>query len=338
MFGLDDLSFSQRKVLATGLVITAGVLYGFIGFFGVRLFQEHLTVLNVLFWRFFIASLWMVLCSVAWKKKKSEVAIDRKNMAKTMLFGTISYSLGTLFYLVACQSIGTGLSMVVFFSFPVFVVLFSWMRGDWRMNRYGIGALFAIMMGLFLLKDTANGSVVNFTGLIFAGLAAFAYAVYIYGNRNSANKMDPNQLTLLICLGNAVFFLIAASTTHTLVIPESLHAWFYVVMLGVVATALPIQLMFAGLRYLNPVKASILSVSEPVMTVLVGFLLLGETISIFQFMGVLIILSGAILIQFERAAEKKEVVKKKALPMNHHDELQPIFAKASIRPTGKRLR
>lgn len=297
-----NLSPGQKKSLATLLVVASGSLYGFMGFFGTQLFREHFSVMNMLFWRFFIAALWMVLCGIFLKKTKNKMLSDRKGMTKIILLSTLSYSVGTTLYFIASRSIGTGLAMVVFFSFPVFVTLFSWLKGDWHINRYGMGALLAIVTGLFFLRDAGMGTV-SLAGLLLAALSAFAYAVYIYGNRHSANKVDLNQLTLLLCLGNAAFFLITAEMTHTFAMPDSLRTWFYAIMLGVVATAIPIQLMFAGLKYLSPVKASILSVLEPVITVLVGFLLLGETISGFQFVGVVIILAGAILIQFERPVE-----------------------------------
>lgn len=64
----------------------------------------------------------------------------------------------------------------------------------------------------------------------------------------------------------------------------------------IVATAIPIQLLLDGLKYVSPVKASILSVFEPLVTVFIGFVLLHETMSSLQSIGITIVLLGAILI------------------------------------------
>ena len=82
-------------------------------------------------------------------------------------------------------------------------------------------------------------------------------------------------------------------------IPIHLNTWGYILLLGIFATAIPIQLLIVGLKYISPVKASILSVTEPVMTLILGMFLLSETISPLQLFGIFIILFGAVLIQFE---------------------------------------
>jgi drug/metabolite transporter (DMT)-like permease len=215
------------------------------------------------------------------------------------LLGGASYSLGSLFFFLASKYTGTGVAMVIFFCFPVFVTLFSWVTTSWRMNIHAAMSLIAIIAGLMLLKGHGSHRL-SLTGIIFAILAGISYAIYVIYSKNNIKNIDSNLLTFLVCLGNTLIFFVLSCATKSFYIPHTLHAWFYISALGIVATAIPIQLLLDGIKHISPIKASILSVLEPVVTLLVGVTLLNESMSGVQAAGIMIILFGAILIQFER--------------------------------------
>ncbi|RDI42551.1 DMT family transporter [Aquicella lusitana] len=296
------MSPSQLQLRGTLLVALSGMLYGLIGYLGTELFHEHFSVANMLFWRFLIATFWMLGSITLLRKKNSESTQAYSSLVKVILFGAVTYSGGSAFYFMASTHIGTGVGMVIFFSFPVFVTLFAWLFSGWRINKHTFASLVAVVTGLLLLKGQGQYQLDIF-GLFFAILAAFCYASYVYGSQHSAKTIDSRLLTFLICFANTVIFLILSCYTHSLSVPVTPVAWCYVLALGIIATAVPIQLLLDGLKYISPVKASILSVLEPVVTVIIGLALLHEKMSYTQSIGVIIVLLGAILIQFERIAD-----------------------------------
>lgn len=296
---------SHLQMRGTFLVALSGMLYGVIGYLGSKLLHEHLAIPAMLFWRFFIAALWMLCSSFLLKKNFSWKKLNNINFLIIILFGAVTYSGGSAFYFIASQHIGTGLAMVIFFCFPMFVTLFAWILSDWRMNKYTFISLMAVIAGLFLLKDKGN-TTLDLGSISFAVLAAFFYAGYVYGSQHTIKKMDSNVLTFLICLSNSIIFFAVVCYTKTFTFPVIWQAWLYIIAIGIVATALPIQLLLDGLKYISPIKASILSVLEPVMTVVVGLVLLHETLTITQAIGIIIVLLGAILVQFEKVSYQPE--------------------------------
>ncbi len=318
------------------LVALSGMLFGLMGFLGTKLLYLHFTVENMLFWRFLVATLWMLGFvvvglrwhvgwaerffakpnDICWASQKNaqpnlranEAQQPRKksgtsSLVKIFILGAISYSCGTVFFFMASTHIGTGLAMVIFFSFPVFVTLFAWLFDNWKMNRYAFGSLMAVIIGLLLLKGDGEHAL-DVTGVILAVIAAFSFAAYVYGSQHTTKAIDSRLLTILVCLGNLLIFLGISIYSNSFVIPTSLSAWFYIFALGILATALPIQFLLDGLKYVSPVNASILSALEPVVTVIIGLALLDETMSYVQSLGVFIVILGAILIQFERTPEQ----------------------------------
>ena len=71
------------------------------------------------------------------------------------------------------------------------------------------------------------------------------------------------------------------------------------VEIGVIATAIPIQLLLEGLRHVEAEKESILSVLEPALVFFIGIIALDEEVSFIQGIGVIVILVGALLVQFD---------------------------------------
>lgn len=295
----SNLSLARRQWQGALLVALSGMLYGVIAYFGTQLIHHHFTVPTMLFWRFFIATLWMAMSMLITKKKFYLELSQQPALIKTAVLAAIYYSTASALYFLSSLYIGTGLAMVIFFSFPVFVTLFAYLLSDWQMNKYAFCSLIAVIVGLFLLKGK-GATLLNPLGILFALLAALCYAVYMHGSQHNAKKMDSRLLTLATCLGNSLIFFIIAILTHQFLIPNSFNEWVWAITLGVFATALPIQLLLDGLKYISPVKASILSVLEPTVTVIMGLILLNETISSLQTVGVVIVLLGALFIQFEK--------------------------------------
>ena len=288
------------EIWATLLVALSGILYGFMGFLGTKIFTvAHCSVPNMLFWRFLVASIWIISYSLYKKENLFNNLPKTKTLIGVFLLGSIFYSGGSAFYFLAANETGTGPAMVIFFSYPMFVAIFSWFMNNWKMNIFAMGALLAIMIGLIMLRGQGE-TALSIVGITFAMIAALSYASYIFNSKQNVSSIHSSLSTILICVGNTVLFFIVALVTHSLTLPDSLHAWIYITLLGIFVTAIPIQLMLHGLKIISSLKASILSVLEPAVTLIVGVILLNESMSSLQIVGVAIILLGAVLIQFEK--------------------------------------
>ncbi len=289
------------QLWATLLVALSGILYGFMGCLGTQIINTHMSISNMLFWRFLVAAIWIGGFSLIKPSELSLKSIDKRLFLKIFLLGAIFYSGGSAFYFLACQYTGTGLAMVIFFSYPIFIALFAIFIHKWKIDKYALFSLIGIVLGLLLIKGQGGNSV-NMVGIVFAIISALSYAVYVFSSKKTTSSLPSTLVTLIVCLGCSFLFFLASIFTKSISIPQTQTAWFYILVLGIFATAVPIQLLLEGLRYLSPLKTSILSVLEPVVTLIVGAILLDESVSILQSIGIIIVLMSAILIQFERRA------------------------------------
>lgn len=293
---ITPISLQLRGTFLVGL---SGILFGLIGILGTKILDLSFTIENMLFWRFLIASLWILLICAICKKNIFQKNNTDISIVKTFIFAAISYSASSALYFVSSKQVGTGVGMVIFFSFPIFIALFTWVLNGWRVDKYALISVMAVTVGLLFLKGEGKQAL-NIFGIAMGLLAAIFYAIYVYGSQHSAKKLDALLLTLLVCVGNTIIFLILAWYNNSLFVPASLKAWSLIFVIGIFSTVLPIQFLLMGLKYISPMKASILSVSEPVVTLIVGLLFLDETLSLMQTIGIVIVILGALFIQFDK--------------------------------------
>lgn len=291
---------SNKTIQASLLVALSAVLYGFLGYFGTVVISDNISISTMLFWRFLIAGVAMLpfICNKNTFQQLRQS--DKRILLYMLIFGAIGYSVSSGAYFLAAQYTGTGLAMVIFFSYPIAVAVSSWIMHGKGFNFVTSLTLLVMVIGLVLIQHSAAVTF-SWIGIGFSVLAALGYAFYVVGSKKiSSPTLDPNLLTFIVCLSCAGTFLLMALYDNSFLVPQTPKSWMNLLALGIFATAIPIQLMLKGLKYISSMRASIISVIEPLMTVFVGILLLNESISQLQALGAVMILGGTLLVQFQK--------------------------------------
>lgn len=290
-----------KIIQATLLVAISGILYGFLGFLGTGVLRENIPISTMLFWRFLIAAMWIFMFVIS-KHSTGGILnrIDWHTALVMFILGAVGYAGSSEFYFLASQYTGTGLAMVIFFSYPIIIAFSSWLLHRQKLHVSTVLVLVAMVVGLILLRNSSAYQL-NIIGIVFGVFAAISYAIYVMGGKYiSTVNADSSLLTMMVCFGCAFIFLVVSIFSGHWVFPYTLKSWSYLLALGIFATALPIQLMLEGLKYISSMRASIISVLEPLVTVFVGIILLDESITHLQMTGAFIILGSALLVQFHK--------------------------------------
>jgi drug/metabolite transporter (DMT)-like permease len=269
--------------------ITSGLCYGLLGYFGVTIIEADFSITNMLFWRFLVSAIFMA-CLLLFRL--SDLKNNLKDMIKVILAGAILYCPTSIIFFISSKYIGTGLSMVIFFTYPAVVILLNYLLYKTNISKIYYAAIGLITVGMVLLVDISEFTFDLF-GIVLGIISATFYAAYILVSKK--NQLTPLTSTLMVSIGCTLTCLIGSIATDSLQVPATFDLWFNILSLGIICTALPILLLLQGLKYINSEKASILSVLEPVFVVIFGMLLLDETITLIQAIGIIILLSGAII-------------------------------------------
>lgn len=273
--------------------IASGLFFGALGYFAMGILQADISIPNMLFWRFFIAGLFMTVISYSVLKRQSY-----RDLFNSFLLCAVFYSSSTALYFLSSTYIGTGLAMVIFFTFPVFVIFLSWLLYKQKISLIYYVAIGFILLGLALLSHN-NEVTLDLIGISLAIFSAVLYAIYLVASKKQAGLLHPMLLTLMVCYSCSFVFFNVSIFHGSFVVPQTLVVWGHVIGLAIICTALPILFTLYGLKYISAAKTSILSVLEPVIVVIIGVLFLEEAITLKQVIGVVIILAAAILVQCE---------------------------------------
>ncbi|WP_058495669.1 DMT family transporter [Legionella drozanskii] len=270
-------------------VALSGLFFGLIGYFGISVLNAHISVPNMLFWRFLFSGLFMGLLILPQAKGQS---FSRKAFINIFIYGGAFYGASSILYFVAAKNIGSGLAMVLFFTYPAIVMMLNFFLYNQPVRRSYYIAVIMIFIGMFCLMRGGSFQF-NLIGILLSLLSALLYAFYIITSKNTTAPALVS--TLLVCFGAMSSCFIAVLVDHSFIVPQGTNVWLNLIGLSVICTSLPILLLLKGLQHIGSLQASILSVLEPVFVLIFGVTLLGETVSLIQFVGVAILLLGALL-------------------------------------------
>lgn len=281
--------------------ILSGFLYGFVGYFGVSAIQEGLSVPTMLFWRFLVSSMVILLCILPQLLRCQD---SKLQLLMAFMNGAIFYCVSTMLYFYACHYIGSGLAMVIFFTYPALVMLLNYVIYRDPIPKTYYLAIVIILLGMMLFVDV-NELHLDLIGVVLGTVSALFYAAYMVSSKKCT--IAPGLSALLVSLGCMTTAFIFSLFNHSFSIPQAGKTWVNLAGIGIIATAVPILLLLRSLQLISSDKASILSVLEPVFVVIFGVLLLGETLKTKHGIGVMIVLSGALLTLFSHRLESKKV-------------------------------
>jgi drug/metabolite transporter (DMT)-like permease len=272
--------------------ILSGFLYGFIGYFGLSAINGNLSASTMLFWRFLIASILMLFVVIPHLKTSKHLL---GSLLIALFCGAVYYGISTMLYFYASLYIGSGLAMVIFFTYPVIIMLLNYLFYGQSIPAVYYLATLIILVGMVLLVDM-DAIGFDLLGIALGLASSFFYACYIVASKK--NVMPPTLSTFMVCVGCMVTSLLVSLWDGSFTLPQGMYTWLNLLGIGVVATVIPILLMLYSLKYISSEKASLLSVLEPVFVVILGVLLLGETLKPGHAVGVVLVLAGALLTLF----------------------------------------
>jgi drug/metabolite transporter (DMT)-like permease len=203
----------------------------------------------------------------------------------------------SLCYFLALTMASAGLVALLLYLYPALVTVVSVVFLKERLGRVKLGALLLALTGTALTVGVTGRA--SALGLLLGMAAALLYAIYILvGSRIVHQTGSVASSAIIMASATAVFAALAA--IQGLSAPQSVAGWAAVGTIAFISTVIAFVKFFAGLKRVGPVTASTISTCEPVVTVVLAALVLGERMGLGQLLGgVLILLAAVMLVRSE---------------------------------------
>jgi drug/metabolite transporter (DMT)-like permease len=284
------------------LCLLSGAAFGAMAIFAKLAYGEGATVGTVLSFRFIIAAamFWMIVFATGGTRELR--ALPRRDLRAGIALGACGYALQSGCYFAALKHIEASLLSLLLYTFPAIVATAAVVIGRERMTPRRLTALVLASTGLVLVLAGAGTGALEGVGVALGLGAAIVYSTYILVSDGVAGRVSPAVLSALVCSGAAVS-LSAGSAMLGQLHPSQVTAagWGWLFSIAAVSTVVAISFFFAGLKRVGPTAASILATVEPLVTVLLAFLVFGETLGPVQIAGGALVLSAVLVLQLRPA-------------------------------------
>src|SRR5215217_5984621 len=231
-------------------------------------------------------------------------ALVRRDVAIALGLGAVGYAAQACCFFAALERIDASLLSLLLYTFPTMVAVAAIALGRERADARRLGALGLASGGLVLVLASAKAGALDAAGAALAIGAAVVYTTYILISQGVAGRIRPTLLSALVCSGAAVTLTAGSALLGDLHPGEvTLTGWAWLAGIAVISTVAAVSLFFAGLKRVGPTTASVLSTVEPVVTVVLAFLVFGELLGALQLLGGAFVIAAVLVLGSYRPRE-----------------------------------
>jgi len=212
--------------------------------------------------------------------------------------------------------IASGLASVLNATTPLFTVVVMAVAGEERLFARRVAGVIAGLIGVIILRggvglDAAGQGV----GVLLCLAAAASYGVAaLLARRQLADSPPLATATFQLLSSSAMMIFVAGFFDRPWTLPmPGITTWLAVLGLAALSTALAYIVFFQILRRSGATKVMLVTLLIPVTAILLGYLVLGERISLREIAGALVIGSALLVIdgrvlKLFHAGQPREVV------------------------------
>ncbi|WP_159543148.1 DMT family transporter [Streptococcus halichoeri] len=286
------------KHKGTILVLLAGTAWGLSGVAGQYLLSQNINVNLLTALRLLISGLFLLGLAIATQKERLKAILQQKKaVLQLLLFSFCGLLLNQYAYLNAIKFTDAGTATVLQYLNPVLILAFVSLAEKRYPSIAEGSSIFLALVGTIVIATHGNLSELAVTpqGLAWGLISAVAAALYV---------LLPVRLIQdwgsLVVIGLAM---VISGSTFTLLT----RAWHYKLALTlsnslalfglvVIGTIVAYTFFLVGTSMVGPIKATLLAAIEPIASVFLAFILLGQEFFYQDLLGMLLILIAVLLI------------------------------------------
>ena len=239
--------------------------------------------------RTFFGSALLILI-LAFSKEKTELFKNKKDLIYIVISG-MAMGASWMFLYEAFSQVGVSIAVVLYYAGPAFVMILSPFLFKEKFTLTTVLGFISVVFGVALINRTVviNGS---FFGIFCAMMSAVTYCVMVCANKKSSIKGVKNSAVQLVVSFVFVLDFVTVKTGMNIHIAKC--DWKWILLLGLVNTGLGCYFYFSTIGDLSIQTVAVCSYIEPLSAVIFSAVFLKERLSVFQILGSILIVGGAI--------------------------------------------
>jgi drug/metabolite transporter (DMT)-like permease len=312
----------RERAIGLALVVVSACGFGSGALLAKPIYATGVDWLTLLAWRFLFAALLSWAWLLIWPaQRRALLNMSRRRVLVLTLLGLFYLGNSGAFF-AGLETVPASLAALIVYLYPALVAVMSIRYARRLEGRRAWGALALATLGVALaIGGIEPAAAPPIEGLLLVMVSPLIYAVWIIlaarlaGEKptsraaavpphDSETTTDPEQTdaapaAAILLSATAGGWWLAALVSGRPVQPELIpgEAWPYLLGVGIIATAIAVQAFYAGARRIGPAQASLVSTIEPVYTIVLATLLLGEMLGPVQVVGGILVIVGVVIAQ-----------------------------------------
>ena len=256
-------------------------------------------------------SLAVLLPILLMRRGSSVLRVPGRDLLQFFLLGILGVAVSNYFYYLAIQRTNVATAIILQYTAPVWVLIYTAVRGAQRPSLRRSSAVGLAVVGCALAVGLvgSGGFRMDAIGMTAAILAAFSFAFYNVGGHEVLARYDRWKVLLWVLVATSTFWIFVNPPWKIVAAHYGRQQWEFMLVFSLVSVLGPFSCYFAGLQHLEPTRAIVTSCLEPVFSIVITALALGELVKPMQTIGIALVLGAIVLIQLpERASRSAELL------------------------------
>lgn len=280
------------------LIFIAGCSWGTIGLF-IRLMSDAgASATTISFLRIAFAFVIMLILTII-KSGFSAFRVTKRVLFYSAMLGLVCHGIYNVFYSWAVVSIGMTISAVLLNVAPVFTAIISAIFFHERITSRKCVALLINVVGCILAATGGQFTVASLPimGILFGVASGLCYALTAIFGKLAGDDSDPFVISTYSYLFASLFLAIFMKPWEAHIAITPYVAWIGF-LFALIPTSIGYLLYYSGVqRMQESSKVPVIASTETVTAAVIGFLVLGESLTTIHYLGIVIVMSSILLIQ-----------------------------------------
>lgn len=275
------------------LPILAGIMFGSSGIFVRTLTQNGINQTTLLFLRFSIAIIPLLIAIFLTDKKLLKIDLSDLPMFLVCAACIVGLNLG---YNESMNTVPLSLAAVLLSLAPIFVIIFAYVFFKEKITIKKLICMLLAIFGCLLMTGILENSIINIPlyGIICGLIAAFFWAVYLMASKKS---IETGKHTFTILFYSVIIISIGLlpftdfTQIHNFISINPLTVILFLLIHSTFSFALPYILSTLSLNYIESgISSILLSGAEPLAALIFGFIIYSEIPTILMICGFILTL------------------------------------------------
>jgi DME family drug/metabolite transporter len=240
----------------------------------------------------------VLVISRGWQR----IQLPVRDLIYCSVLGILGVAVSNYCYYFAIQRTNVAIAIIVQYTAPVWVLIYVVLRRQQKLSAQKVIAVamaltgIALIIGIFGLHSGVALHLDPY-GLIAALFAAFSFAFYNLAGHGILARHDRWRVLVWTLAAASVFWLVVNppwKIANAHYVPAQ---WLFLFVFSMISVLGAFSMYFLGLQYLEPSRAIIASCLEPVFSIVLAALLLGEVLRPIQTLGIIFVLAAIVIVQ-----------------------------------------